>query len=307
MRILKPLILMGAILALLLAFAAPVAAHPDPHFTMLLPGEDMDVTADDYIATLGETKTVTILWGHPYEHVLFDCPDTLEVQVRDPEGGITTLDASETTLEGVKAYEVSFTVEELGDYIVAAKLVAEDHGLIDYTKAVIHCGEEAWVGWDAVVGQEVEIIPYTRPYGLEEGFVFTGKAILSDGTPLAEATVEIEVYHTKSVGEEVVAEAEEMFPEDPPMMFTRVTTTNSLGEFAYTLDEPGVWFIGVTKEIEGGLDQRAVMVVPVYEAFPPEPEGPAGLAGGAGWAYAALAIAVVALILGSISLARKRG
>ena len=300
MKKLKPLILFGAILLLALAFAAPVAAH----FTMLLPGEDMEVTAGDYIATLGETKTVTILWGHPYEHVLFDCPESLEVQLRDPTGGVTTLDAAQTTVEGSKAYDVSFTVEKLGDYIVAAKLVEEGHGLIDYTKAVIHCGEEAWIGWDAQVGQEVEIIPYTRPYGLEEGFVFTGKAILSDGTPLADAPVEIEVYHTKSVGDEVVAEAEEMFPQDPPMMFTRVTTTNSLGEFSYTLDEPGIWFIGVTKEVEGGLDQRAVMIVPVLEAFPPEEQATPG---GAGSAYAALVIAIVALVLSGISLARKRG
>jgi len=296
----KPLILFGAILLLTLAFAAPVAAH----FTMLLPGEDMEVTADDYIATLGETKTVTILWGHPYEHVLFDCSDSLEVQLRDPTGVVTTLDAAQTTVEGSKAYDVSFTVEKLGDYIVAAKLIEEGHGLIDYTKAVVHCGEEAWVGWDAVIGQEVEIIPYTRPYGIEEGFVFSGKAVLSDGTPLADAPVEIEVYHTKSVGDEVVAEAEEMFPHDPPMMFTRVTTTNSLGEFAYTLDEPGIWFIGVTKEVEGGLDQRAVMIVPVLEAFPPEEQVTPS---GADSAYAALVIAIVALVLGGISLARKGG
>lgn len=301
MKNFKFVIVIGAVLAFTLAIAAPVAAH----FTMLLPGDDLEITADDYIATLGETITMTILWGHPYEHILFDCTDSLEVQLRDPAGGVTTLSPSETTVEGVKAFDVSFTVEKLGDYIVAAKLVEEDHGLIDYTKAVIHCGEEAWVGWDAAVGQEVEIIPYTRPYGLEEGFVFTGKAILSDGTPLAGAPVEIEVYHTKSVGDRVVAEAEEMFPEDPPMMFTRVTTTNSLGEFAYTLDEPGIWFIGVTKEIEGSLDQRAVMIVPVLEAFPAE--APAEEGGASGWAYAALVIAIVALLLSGISLARGRG
>lgn len=304
MKKLKPLVLAGAVMMLLLAFAAPVSAHPDPHFTMLLPGEDMEVSAADYIATLGETKTVTILWGHPYEHQLFDCPVVPEVQLRDPEGGIAALTPTEVTVEGKKAYRVSFTIENLGDHILTARLVAEEHGLIDYTKTVIHCGEEAWMGWDAEVGQEVEIIPFTRPYGLEEGFVFAGKALLSNGAPLAGAIVEVEVYHTKSVGDEVVAEAEERFREDPPMMFTRVTTTNSLGEFSYTLDEPGIWFIGVTKEVEGGLDQRAVMVVPVLEAFPAEAPTEAG--GTSGWAYAAFWIAIVAFVLGSISLAMRR-
>ena len=59
------------------------------------------------------------------------------------------------------------------------------------------------------------------------------------------------------------------------------------------------------KEIEDGLDERAVMIVPVLEAFPAE--APTETGGGGGWAYAAFAIAIVALVLGAISLARKRG
>jgi len=326
MKKLKPLIIIGAALVLLLAgmfsFAAIgiVSAHPNPHFTMLLPGEELEVTADDYIATQGETKIVRILWGHPFEHVLFDCPVAPKVNLRNPEGSVTVLTPSEITVEGEKAYQVSFTVEKLGDYIVYAELVAEEHGLIDYAKTVIHCGEEAWYGWEAEVGQEVEIIPFTRPYGLEEGFVFTGKALYK-GAPLSGATVEVEMYHTKSVGDAVVAKTEERFPEDPPMMFTRVTTTNQNGEFSYTLDEPGIWFIGATKEIEGKLDKRAVMIVPVLEAFPEGkagPPGPAGMQGpagpqgppgpsaGGGWAYVAFGIAIVAIIMGGISLVRRR-
>ncbi len=250
------------------------------HFTMLFPGKHMDVTPEDYIAKeVGETKTIWILWGHPYEHILFDCPEELDVSVMDPDGVVTALTPTEITVEGVRAYEVSFTVEKLGDYVVSARLNAsEEHGLIDYTKAVIHCGEEAWEGWDAEVGQETEVIPFTRPYGLEEGFVFTGKA-LYNGNALSDADVEVEKYHTKALGDKIVGEAEDMFPYDPPMMFTRVTKTDSAGEFAYTLDEPGIWFVGATKEIEGGLARRGVFIVPVLEAFPakPEVEAPPGL------------------------------
>lgn len=326
----KPLSLL-VILGMLVAFVCAFPGVASAHFTMLLPGEDLEVTADDYIATLGETKTVMILWGHPFEHLLFDCPADLEVSLMDPEGGVTKLTPSEIKVGDKTAYKVSFTIEKLGDFLLCAKLTEEEHGLVDYTKAVFHCGEEAWYGWDAEVGQKVEIIPYTRPYGLEEGFVFTGRA-LYNGAPLPNATVEVEKYHTKSIGDAVVAKTEERFPEDPPMMFTRVTTTNQSGEFAYTLDEPGIWFVGATKEIEGGLDERGVLIVPVLEAFPegkagpPGPAGPAGKAGpsgaagppgpagsegppgpagGGGWVYVALGIAIVALIIGGISLARR--
>jgi cobalt/nickel transport protein len=267
------------LVGILLASAVGMASA---HFTMLFPGKDMDVTPEDYIAKeVGETKTIWILWGHPYEHILFDCPEELDVSVMDPDSVVTPLTPSEITVEGVKAYEVSFTVEKLGDYVVYARLNAsEEHGLIDYTKAVIHCGEEAWIGWDAEVGQETEVIPFTRPYGLEEGFVFTGKA-LYDGNALSDADVEVEKYHTKVLGDKIVGEAEDMFSYDPPMMFTRVTKTNAAGEFAYTLDEPGIWFVGATKEIEGGLARRGVFIVPVLEAFPakeiPEAAAPAGL------------------------------
>jgi len=241
------------------------------HFTMVFPGEGMDVTPKDYIAEVGETKTLWIIWGHPYEHILFDMTSIPVVSVRDPKGAVTQLPPTEITVQGVKAYKVSFTVDKLGDWIVSATYEDEGEKLVDYVKAVIHCGVEAWDGWDANLGEKAEIVPFTRPYGLEEGFVFTGTA-LYDGSALLDSNVEIEMYHTKAVGEEVVGLAEEMFFYDPPMMFTRVTKTNALGEFAYTLDEPGIWFVGAYGPKVSGLLQRSVFIIPVLEAFPPKGE-----------------------------------
>ena len=279
------------------------------HFTMLLPGDDLDVTADDYIVALGDEVSMRILWGHPFEHILFDCPGVPEVTVMAPDGELSTPALSETALDGYTIYEVSFTVNKIGDHIVYAKLAADDHGLVDYVKAVIHCGEEAWTGWDATTGQDVELIPYTRPYGLEPGFVFTGKAIADDGAAISGATTEIEKYNIKSDGDALVTEAEERFPEDPPMMFTRVTTTNASGEFCYTLDEPGIWFIGVTTEVEDGLEKRAVMIVPVSTPFPQD-TAPAEAAdddtSSNAWAYVAFGIAVVALLMGVTAVVRRR-
>lgn len=251
------------------------------HFTMVFPSDSeatvWDVTPEDYIATLGETKTVYMMWGHPYEHILFNMASVPEVSVMKPDGTVLKLDATEITVDGMneegelgtfKAYKTSFTVDQSGDSVVFVKYEDEDENLIDYTKAVIHCGEEMWMGWDASVGQQTEIIPYMRPYGMEEGFVFAGKA-LYDGKVLAGAPVEVEIYHTLDLGKEIVGTAEEMFPYDPPMVFTRLTTSNENGEFVYTLDEPGIWFVGGTMEPETGRNVRGVFIVPVLEEFPP--------------------------------------
>ncbi|WP_129598087.1 DUF4198 domain-containing protein [Methanohalophilus profundi] len=251
------------------------------HFTMVFPSDDenmWDVAPEDYIAELGEEKTIYIMWGHPYEHISFDVSSIPEVTITKPDGTTETLTVEETTVEGMDedgndgtfvAYKTSFTVDQMGDTVIAVKYEDGEEELIDYTKAVIHCGEEMWVGWDRKVGQETEIVPYMRPYGMEEGFVIAGQALHND-KPLADADVEIEIYHDLEEGKEVVEEAEEMYPYDAPMVFTRLTKSNAQGDFSYTLDEPGIWFVGATMEPESGKATRGVFIIPVIEEFPAE-------------------------------------
>jgi len=262
-------------------FLACTAGMASAHFTMIFPSDSeatvWDVTPEDYIAELEDTKTVYIMWGHPYEHISFDMASAPEVSVRKPDGTVEELTTTEITVDGMDeegnagtfvAYKASFTVDQRGDSVVFVKYEDEGENLIDYTKAVIHCGEEMWVGWDAEVGQQTEILPYMRPYGMEEGFVFAGQ-VMYDGKPLAGAPVEVEIYHTLDLGKEIVETAEEMFPYDPPMVFTRLTKSNENGEFVYTLDEPGIWFVGATMEPESGRNVRGVFIVPALDAFPP--------------------------------------
>ncbi|MBA7537585.1 hypothetical protein ES705_29854 [subsurface metagenome] len=195
-------------------FLASAVGTASAHFTMVFPSDSeatvWAVTPEDYIAELGETKTLYMMWGHPYEHILFDMGSVPEVSVVKPDGTVLQLDSEEITVEGMdedgkhetfKAYKASFTVDQLGDSVVSVKYYDPDEDMIDYTKAVIHCGEETWFGWDAEVGQQTEIIPYMRPYGMEEGFVFAGQAMY-DGKPLAGAPVEVEIYHTLDLSKE---------------------------------------------------------------------------------------------------------
>ncbi len=265
------------VVLLLIASAGMASAH----FTMVFPSDTedtvWDVTPEDYIAELGDTKTVYIMWGHPYEHILFDMASVPEVSVMKKDGTVEQLTTEEITVDGMdedgelgtfKAYKASFIVDQDGDTIVFVKYEDIDEDMIDYTKAVIHCGVEMWEGWDAEVGQQTEIIPYMRPYGMEEGFVFSGQAMYN-GQPLTGAPVEIEIYHTLDLGIEIVELAEEMYSYDPPMVFTRLTKSNDNGEFVYSLDEPGIWFVGATMEPENGQNVRGVFIIPVIEAFPP--------------------------------------
>jgi cobalt/nickel transport protein len=198
------------------------------------------------------------------------------VSVTKPDGTVEELTVEEVTVEGMDedgnmgtflAYKTSFTVDQMGDSVISVKYEDVDEDMVDFTKAVIHCGEEMWMGWDAEVGQDTEIIPYMRPYGMEEGFVFAGQA-LSNGEALTGADVEVEIYHTLEKGIEIVEAAEEMYPYDAPMVFTRLTKSNAAGDFVYTLDEPGIWFVGATMEPEEGQPVRGVFIVPVIESFP---------------------------------------
>ena len=271
------------------------------HFTMVFPSDSeatvWDVTPEDYIAEEGETKTIYTMWGHPYEHILFDMTSVPEVSVMKPDGTVEELQMTEISVDGLgedgklgkfKAYKTSFKVDQEGDSVIFVKYEDDGENLIDYTKAVIHCGEETWFGWDSEVGQSTEILPYMRPYGMEEGFVFAGQAKYNDKV-LAGAPVEVEIYHTLDLGIEIVAMAEEMFSYDPPMVFTRLTKSNDNGEFMYTLDEPGIWFVGATMEPESESERnvRGVFIVPILESFPPVAE-----AEGAGISSAELTKAV---------------
>ena len=254
------IIFIGAIFAI-----SCIIGTASAHFTMLFPGGSPDVSPDDYLANIGEEKTVLITWGCPFKE-LFDCIDIPEVHVRDPDGNITQLTPVETSVDGVKAYNVSFRIDKRGDHIVYATMnVSGIKGdFIDHSKTIIHSGQAVWKGWDAKLGENVEIIPYIRPYGLEEGFVFKAKA-LQDQKPLKNTTVYF-VKYRMSEDPDVLEKAENIYPQDSWMMVKGLTKTDEDGDFIYTLDEPGVWTICVFGK---GIMERSIFILPVFESFPP--------------------------------------
>src|SRR5262249_41914517 len=91
--------------------------------------------------------------------------------------------------------------------------------------------------------------PLTRPYGLQPGMVFQGRA-RRDGKPLASALVEVERYNSSP--------PKELPPDE---QITRQVKTDPNGVFTCTLTDPG-WCC-VTVETEGGRRERDGKMFPV--------------------------------------------
>src|ERR1700682_4195295 len=188
---------LGAAPTVLLCFSSAWA-----HYNMLLP--------DKHSVKKGEEVTFTYQWGHPYEHQLFDAPKPESVFVLSPDGKKTDLTKN---LEEVKlpaddkkevtVYRFRFTPGDRGDYVFALQtppiwMEEEQEFLRDSVKVVLHV--QAQKEWDADAGQELEMVPLTRPYGLRPGMVFQAQGREHPqpaGKPLAGVLVEIERYNAK--------------------------------------------------------------------------------------------------------------
>jgi cobalt/nickel transport protein len=258
------------LLAGLLLFSATTVSA---HFNFALPNE--------WSMNQANANEIQLIWGHPYEGIYFDAPVVENAKVLKPNGTESDLTPTEITVTGAegsaKAWEVTFTPDIKGDYIIYADfeaLVVEEEEVAweDHVKAIIHYKTSE--GWDQTTGQIMEIVPLTKPYGLEEGFIFTGK-VLYNGIPLADAPIEIEMFYPVGVC------TEENLPEEP--MVTRETKSDPNGIFSFTLDEPGVWVVCASNTVgsmEGyDLDIRGILMIPVEEelSLTPSDEGTDGV------------------------------
>jgi cobalt/nickel transport protein len=241
------------VLALAPALLGLLAASATGHFNMLLP--------QSASVKVKEVVPIVYQWGHPFEHQLFDAPAPESVLVFSPAGKKTDLtnqlkeekigidDKKETLIRRFR-----FTPEERGDYIFILNtkpiwMAEDDEFLQDSVKVVLHV--QAQKGWDQIAGQPFEMVPLTRPYGLQPGMVFQAQA-LADGKPLAAALVEIERYN---------ATAPRELPPDEQR--TRVARTDPNGVVTCTLTEPGWWCL--TAQREAGKRDREGKTFPVWQ------------------------------------------
>jgi len=236
----KRLISLGLVLVAFCFASWPARAH----YNMLLP--------ETASAKRGDTVAFLYQWGHPFEHQLFDAPAPRSLWVLSPDGKksdlISTLEkAAVPGAEGktVTAWRFRFKPEQRGDYVIllAAEPIwmEEEHEFWqDSVKVVLHV--QAQKNWDAIVEPGFEIVPLTRPYGLQPGMVFqaaleTGKA---NGSGLI---VEVERYNQSPP---------KALPADEQI--TRTVKTDRNNVLTCSLPEAGWW--GITAQRESGKMAR---------------------------------------------------
>ena len=199
----------------------------------------------------GEAVKWQYFWGHPFE-MLIDDAQAPKFFIFTPDKKKESLSLSRITLKDQasgkdrQAFAVEYKPPAPGDYYLCLEapptFIPESQVFWqDYVKAPLHVRAEK--GWDQAVGLPVEIIPLTRPYGWPAGSVFKGQALVKNQA-LTRATVEVEKFNGFYVP------ADKM-PRDPlgeehAPLVTRVTKTDRMGYFIFTLDSPGWWIISVS-------------------------------------------------------------
>ncbi|GIW73378.1 MAG: ATP-dependent DNA ligase [Planctomycetota bacterium] len=218
-------------LALVLGtLAAPLARA---HFTILIP--------DRPAVAKGEPVTLSVLYGHPFERELGVLKRPAALWVRSPQGLLTDLTGRLVPLAGTvredgvaSGWQVRFTPEERGDWVVFMRAEPVSNGkeeLTDFVKVVIHVGTEQ--GWDATLGQPLELVPLTRPYGLRAGLSVRAQ-LLRDHHPLPGTPVFVERYNDAPPPPGTLPPGEHI---------TRIEKTDPNGVLAATLDAPGWWML----------------------------------------------------------------
>jgi cobalt/nickel transport protein len=204
---------------------------------------------------------LTYEWGHAFEHHLFDAPEPESVLVVAPDGKSTDLTkaleknkAAGPQGKEVTAFRLPFTPEQRGDYTFFLRtppiwIEEEEEFLQDLVKVVLHV--QAQKGWEAALPGTFQLVPLTRPYGLQPGMVFQAQA---EGTapPLKGAPVEIERYHPVPPKE---------IPADEHV--TRTARTDPNGVVTCTLTEPGWW--GISVQRNAGTRQRNAKTYPLRQ------------------------------------------
>ncbi len=213
-----------AALALVAAicWAAPASAH----FGMVIPDQTN-------LSRPGPVNLELMFW-HPRENKGMDLtkPKAVGVSLMGRKTDLSgTLKPGKR--DGKQTWTARHTIKRPGDYVFYMEPApyfepAEDVFIIHYTKTIVSAlGAEE--GWDSPAGLPVEIMPLTRPYGLNAGNSFTGQ-VLKNGKPLAGTDVEVELYDPKG---------EHPFATDAHI--TQVVKTDPNGIFTFAMPWKGWW------------------------------------------------------------------
>lgn len=229
-----------------LTFATTAAAH----FQELIPNTEI-VTAED-----SNVIELQLQFTHPMERgPLMTMEQPVQFGVISPTGREDLLPSlTAHPVADHQTYRASYRIKQPGDYLFYVEPepyweAAESLMIVHYTKVVVSAfGAEN--GWDTEIGLPVEIIPFTRPYGLWTGNLFTG-VVKRNGQPVPFAEVEVEWRNDGSVT-----------PPASPFV-TQVIKTDANGVFNYAMPRAGWWGFAALLNGDKPLKNPAGQAVPV--------------------------------------------
>jgi cobalt/nickel transport protein len=214
------------------------------HFPLLLPLTPW--------GTHGQALEVVYTFGHPFEVEAAPAARPVRFAVFPPGKPAVDLLAGLGGAAGEERPEwrARFTPTDRGDHVVALTGPVLAHGgkkLQDFVKVVVHV-PALQGGWDRALGDPLEVVPLTRPYGLAAGGVFRAE-VLAEGAPLAGAEVEVEYRNEQ---------APDPLPDEP--FITGVEKTDRSGAFGATLGKPGWWIVSASRETPQGVQRASLWV-----------------------------------------------
>lgn len=141
------------------------------------------------------------------------------------------------------AYSLALKPDLPGDYIlcIETKNMIETGDVVrkHLAKTVFHVEKEK--DWDKLCGFDLEIKPYTRPYGLVSTVVFWGR-VLYQGEPISEGTITVERLRLKPFEKLPKFETGEInFP-----VLQKTTLLREDGSFFVSFEEEGWWVVSFT-------------------------------------------------------------
>ena len=231
--------------------ASPALAH----FGTIIPSDDI-VTQDD-----NKTLNIQVKFIHPMEGHYMEMVKPKQFGVVHDGKKTDLLDSLQAT-KGKSAdqkemftfWKADYKIRRPGDYTFFVEPTpywepAEDVSIIHYTKVCVNAlGLEE--GWDQPVGLETEIIPFTRPYGLWTGNLFTGQ-VLVKGKPVPFAEVEVEYLNESPENKSLVVP-----PADPYV--TQVVKADANGVFSYAMPRAGWWGFAALNEADWKIKHDGV-------------------------------------------------
>ena len=142
-----------------------------------------------------------------------------------------------------RGYRPHYTPTQKGDYylcLVSTPAFVQETGEVwqEYTKVALHVTTET--AWQRPVGLKAEIIPLTRPYGLESGALFRGRLVYQ-GKPVKDALIQATLYHGVFIPSKALPSVQKG-QIDAARMYLSVRTDQN-GLFALGLNQPGWWLI----------------------------------------------------------------